>query len=63
MKIGHRHDVPFTNNYKTSKEQVSKVAPYSSWTYGKETEQMAIIKLSYNFEFGKNIECCQETDE
>lgn len=44
---------PFTNNYKTGKERVNKVAPYSSWTYSKETGQMAIIKLSYNFEFGK----------
>ena len=44
---------PFTNNYKTGKERVSMVAPYSSWTYSKETGQMAIIKLSYNFEFGK----------
>lgn len=35
------------------RERVSKVAPYSSWTYIKKTGQMAIIKLSYNFEFGK----------
>ena len=45
--------VPFTNNYKTGKERVSKVAPYTSWSHAKEIGQMAVIKLSYNFEFGK----------
>ena len=44
---------PFTNNYKNGKERVSKVAPYSSWSYVKEAGQMVILKLSYNFEFGK----------
>ena len=44
---------PFTNNYKTGLERVSKVAPNSSWTYAKETGQLLVLKLSYNFEFGR----------
>jgi hypothetical protein len=44
---------PFTNNYKIGRERVSKVAPYSSWTYAKETGQLLVLKLSYNFEFGR----------
>lgn len=51
---------PFTNNYKTGKERVSKVAPYSSWAYVKETGQMVILKLSYNFEFGKKYNAARK---
>lgn len=44
---------PFTNNFKTGKERVSDVAPYTSWSYIKEAGQMVAIRLNYNFEFGK----------
>ena len=45
---------PFTNNYRAGKERVSKTAPNSSWTYTKELGQMVVLRLSYNFEFGKS---------
>lgn len=53
LQLGVGMMFPFTNNYKTGKERVSKVAPYTSWSHAKEIGQMAVIKLSYNFEFGK----------
>lgn len=53
LQLGAGMMFPFTNNYKTGKERVSKVAPYTSWSHAKEIGQMAVIKLSYNFEFGK----------
>lgn len=53
IQLGAGMLFPFTNNYKNGKERVSKVAPYTSWMYAKECGQMVILKLSYNFEFGK----------
>ena len=53
LQLGAGMMFPFTNNYKTGKERVSKVVPYTSWSHAKEIGQMAVIKLSYNFEFGK----------
>lgn len=44
---------PFTNNYKTGRERVSKLAPMRSETYTKETGQMFIVRLGYTFEFGR----------
>lgn len=52
LQLGVGMLFPFTNNYKTGKERVSKVAPYTSWTYTKEAGQMVAIRLNYNFEFG-----------
>lgn len=44
---------PFTNNYKTGKERVSEVAPFTSETFVKETGRMFILRLGYSFEFGR----------
>lgn len=52
LQLGAGMMFPFTNNYKTGKERVSKVAPYRSWTYTKEIGQMVAIRINYNFEFG-----------
>lgn len=52
LQLGAGIMFPFTNNYKTGKERISKVAPYTSWNYAKEAGRMAVIRINYNFEFG-----------
>lgn len=52
LQVGVGMMFPFTNNYKTGMERVSKIAPYTSRTFIKEVGQMAVIRLNYNFEFG-----------
>lgn len=54
IQLGVGMMFPFTNNFKTGKERISKVAPYSSWNYIKEAGQMVAIRINYNFEFGKS---------
>ena len=44
---------PFTNNYHQGYERLSKCAPVVSWDYMKEMGQMAVLRLSYNFSFGR----------
>lgn len=52
LQLGIGMLFPFTNNYKTGIERLSKMAPYTAWTYTKEAGQMAAIRINYNFEFG-----------
>lgn len=52
LQLGVGMMFPFTNNYKTGMERLSKTAPFTSQTYIKEVGQMAVIRLNYNFEFG-----------
>lgn len=59
LQLGAGVFFPFTNNYKTGKERVSKVAPYTSWTYAKEAGQMVVIRLNYNFEFGHSYKAAK----
>ncbi|GHT27070.1 hypothetical protein FACS189432_02790 [Bacteroidia bacterium] len=47
---------PFTNNYKTGYERLSDIAPAVSWDYVKEAGRLYVMRLSYNFEFGKKHE-------
>ena len=44
---------PFTNNYKVGKERISKVAPFRSETFVRETGQMVVLRVGYTFEFGR----------
>lgn len=44
---------PFTNNYKVGKERISKVAPFRSETFIRETGQMVVLRVGYTFEFGR----------
>ena len=44
---------PFTNNYKVGKERISKVAPFRSETFVRETGQMVVLRMGYTFEFGR----------
>ena len=60
LQIGAGMMFPFTNNYKTGHERVSNIAPYTSWNYTKEVGQMAVIRLNYNFEFGKPYRATQK---
>lgn len=60
LQLGLGMMFPFTNNFKTGKDRVSKVAPYTSWTYVKETGQMFLIRLNYNFEFGKRYNAARK---
>ena len=60
LQIGAGMMFPFTNNYKTGRERVSNIAPYTSWNYTKEVGQMAVIRLNYNFEFGKPYRATQK---
>lgn len=60
LQIGLGMLFPFTNNYKTGRERVSSVAPYTSWNYVKETGRLAVIRLNYNFEFGKSYRASQK---
>lgn len=52
LQLGTGILFPFTNNYKTGRERLSSVAPYTSWNYVKEAGQMVVIRFNYNFEFG-----------
>lgn len=54
LQLGLGMLFPFTNNYKTGKERISSIAPYSSWNYVKESGQLAVVRINYNFEFGKS---------
>ena len=54
LQVGLGMLFPFTNNYKTGRERVSSVAPYTSWNYVREMGQLAVIRFNYNFEFGKS---------
>lgn len=60
LQIGAGMMFPFTNKYKTGRERVSNVAPYTAWNYTKEVGQMAVIRLNYNFEFGKAYRATQK---
>lgn len=60
LQIGVGMMFPFTNNYKTGRERVSKIAPYTAWNYTKEVGQMAVIRLNYNFEYGKAYRAAQK---
>jgi hypothetical protein len=60
LQVGLGMLFPFTNNYKTGRERVSSVAPYTSWNYVKETGRLAVIRLNYNFEFGKSYRASQK---
>lgn len=44
---------PFTNNYKVGKERISRIAPFSSETFVRETGQMFVLRIGYTFEFGR----------
>lgn len=44
---------PFTNNYKVGKERISRVAPFRSETFVRETGQMLVLRVGYTFEFGR----------
>lgn len=44
---------PFTNNYKVGKERISRVAPFRSETFVRETGQMFVLRVGYTFEFGR----------
>lgn len=44
---------PFSNNYKTGYERISSITRVTSYDYVKEAGRMFVIRLSYNFEFGK----------
>jgi hypothetical protein len=60
LQLGVGMLFPFTNNYKTERERISSIAPYSSRSYVKETGQLLIIRLNYNFEFGKKYNSAQK---
>lgn len=60
IQVGVGMLFPFTSNYKNGKERISSVAPYTSWSYAKETGQMAVIRFNYNFEFGKSYRSSQK---
>lgn len=51
---------PFSNNYKTGYERISSVARVTSYDYVKEAGRMFVIRLSYNFEFGKKYRTGQK---
>lgn len=44
---------PFTNNYKVGKERISRIAPFHSETFVRETGQMLVLRVGYTFEFGR----------
>lgn len=44
---------PFTNNYKVGKERISRIAPFRSETFVRETGQMVVLRVGYTFEFGR----------
>lgn len=60
LQLGLGMMFPFTNNYKTGKERMSKVAPYTAWTYTKEAGRMVAIRINYNFEFGHHYNTAEK---
>jgi len=60
LQLGAGIMFPFTNSYKTGKERLSNVAPYTSWTYTKEAGQMMVIRFNYNFEFGHHHDTAEK---
>ena len=53
FQVGAGIMFPFTNNYRTGEERISRIAPYHSWQYVKEAGQMVMLRLSYGIEFGR----------
>lgn len=53
LQLGISMLFPFTNNYRKGSERLSEVAPTTTWEYDKEVGRMVVIKVAYNFEFGR----------
>ncbi|GAB6982250.1 TonB-dependent receptor [Prevotella dentasini] len=53
LELGAGILFPFVNNYRTGSERLSRVASSTSWTYVRETGNLFLLRLNYNFQFGK----------
>lgn len=50
---------PFTDNYKQQTENWNKYASYKKTNYVKESSQMFLASVSYNFSFGRKFKAGQ----
>lgn len=51
---------PFTNNYKRGDENFSALAPSKNWWYLKETSRLFVVRLSWNFSFGRKYQSVEK---
>lgn len=49
----------FTNNYKIQNENWNRFASYKTQSYIKESAQLFLVNLSYNFSFGREFKVMQ----
>lgn len=56
LQLGAGILFPFVNNYRAGQERLTKVAPYRSWTYVKESGNLFLLRMNYHFEFGKSYQ-------
>ncbi|BEG99678.1 hypothetical protein BSYN_19430 [Bacteroides sedimenti] len=51
---------PFVNDYKVGGENRNALAPSKNWKYIKESSQLFVLKISYNFSFGRKYQSAQK---
>lgn len=51
---------PFINDYKIGSENRNASAPSKNWKYIKESSQLFVLKVSYNFNFGRKYQSAQK---
>lgn len=59
LRIGVGAFNPFTNNYKIQNENWNRFASYKTQSYIKESAQLFLVNLSYNFSFGRKFKVMQ----
>lgn len=51
---------PFTNNYKRGDENFNTLAPSRNWWYLKESSRLFVVRLSWNFSFGRKYQSAEK---
>ena len=59
LRVGLGAFNPFTDNYKQQTENWNKYASYKKTNYVKESSQMFLASVSYNFSFGRKFKTGQ----
>ena len=59
LRVGIGAFNPFTDNYKVQNENWNQFASYKTKSYIKESAQMLLVSLSYNFSFGRTFKGIQ----
>ena len=59
LRVGLGAFNPFTDNYEEQTENWNKYASYKKTNYVKESSQMFLASVSYNFSFGRKFKAGQ----